>query len=60
MISAGKMIKGDMDMAYGIDRDRIPARTLRGGERIPCLGLGTFGSDKYGPEEIAEAVYGDV
>ncbi|MCI9218297.1 MAG: aldo/keto reductase [Lachnospiraceae bacterium] len=47
-------------MAYGIDRDRIPARTLRGGERIPCLGLGTFGSDKYGPEEIAEAVYGAV
>ena len=47
-------------MASKIDQDRIPKRMLRGGERIPCLGLGTFGSDKYGPEEIAEAVYGAV
>ena len=47
-------------MASKIDQDRIPTRTLRGGERIPCLGLGTFGSDKYGPEEIAEAVYSAV
>ena len=47
-------------MASKIDQDRIPKRMLRGGERISCLGLGTFGSDKYGPEEIAEAVYGAV
>ena len=47
-------------MAYGIEQGRIPTVTLRGGERVPCLGLGTFGSDKYGPEEIAEAVYGAV
>lgn len=47
-------------MANEMEQGRIPMRTLRGGERIPCLGLGTFGSDKYGPEEIAEAVYGAV
>ena len=47
-------------MTNAIEQSRIPMRTLRGGERIPCLGLGTFGSDKYGPEEIAEAVYGAV
>ncbi len=47
-------------MTNAIEQSRIPMRTLRGGERIPCLGLGTFGSDKYGSEEIAEAVYGAV
>ena len=47
-------------MTNAIEQSRIPMRTLRGGERIPCLGLGTFGSDKYGPEEIAEAIYGAV
>ncbi len=52
--------KGHMDMEKKIEQSRIPVRTLRGGERIPCLGLGTFGSDKYGAEEIAEAVYGAV
>ena len=27
---------------------------------MPAIGLGTFGSDKYGAEQIAEAVYGAV
>ena len=44
-------------MQTEIDISRIPKRTLFSGEEIPCMGLGTFGSDKYGPEEIAEAVY---
>ena len=44
-------------MKTGIDISTIPKRTLFSGEEIPCMGLGTFGSDKYGPEEIAEAVY---
>ncbi|MBR3401949.1 MAG: aldo/keto reductase [Parasporobacterium sp.] len=44
-------------MQTEIDISRIPKRTLYSGEEIPCMGLGTFGSDKYGPEEIAEAVY---
>ena len=43
-----------------IDRKMIPVRRLYTGEEIPCMGLGTFGSDKYGPEEIAEAVYGAI
>ena len=42
-------------MQTEIDISRIPKRTLFSGEEIPCMGLGTFGSDKYGPEEIAEA-----
>lgn len=38
----------------------FPGRVLPGGEEIPCIGLGTFGSDKYGADEIAQAVYGAV
>lgn len=35
-------------------------RILYDGTRIPAIGMGTFGSDKYGAEEIAQAVYGGV
>lgn len=47
-------------MTYKIDQARIPRRKLHGGEEIPCVGLGTFGSDKYGAETVSEAVYGAV
>lgn len=47
-------------MAKRIDTKLLPTRRLYTGERIPCMGLGTFGSDKYGPEQIAEAVYGAI
>ena len=47
-------------MTDRIDTSRIPGRRLYTGEQIPCIGLGTFGSDKYGPEQIAEAVYGAI
>ena len=33
-----------------------PTRTLASGGEIPVIGLGTFGSDKYGPEQVAAAV----
>ena len=33
-----------------IDQNKIPRRALYTGETIPAVGLGTFGSDKYGPE----------
>lgn len=32
--------------------------TLKNGLPIPPIGLGTFGSDKYGPDEVAAAVVG--
>ncbi len=35
---------------------RIPHRTLRGGARMPVIGLGTFGSDRYDGQVVAEAV----
>ena len=43
-----------------IDQNKVPKRKLYTGEQIPAVGLGTFGSDKYGPEAISEAVYGAV
>lgn len=43
-----------------IEKKHIPVRALSGGEEIPCIGLGTFGSDKYGADAVAEAVYGAV
>lgn len=39
---------------------KAPTRKLCTGAEIPCIGLGTFGSDKYGSDIIAEAVYGAV
>lgn len=39
-----------------IDPSSIPYRTLYTGARIPAIGLGTFGSDRYNAAEIAEAV----
>lgn len=43
-----------------IDQESIPKRRLYTGEEIPCVGMGTFGSDKYGPQQIADAVYGAI
>lgn len=39
-----------------IDPTLIPSFTLRSGARLPAIGLGTFGSDRYSPSEIAAAV----
>jgi diketogulonate reductase-like aldo/keto reductase len=36
--------------------NRIPQITLSNGYKIPVIGLGTFGSDNYSAEQIAEAV----
>lgn len=44
----------------GVDPGRIPSRVLAGGARMPAIGLGTFGSDRYGAEEVAQAVLGAV
>lgn len=43
-----------------IDPATVPSRTLRSGLRIPAIGMGTFGSDRYGPADIAEAVKGAI
>jgi alcohol dehydrogenase (NADP+) len=43
-----------------IAQNSIPKFTLASGEKIPQVGLGTFGSDKYSPKQIAEAVAGAI
>lgn len=47
-------------MENQINQEKIPYRTLYSGEKIPCMGIGTFGSDKYGADAVSEAVYGAV
>ena len=34
----------------------VPAKTLRSGDKLPTVGLGTFGSDRFTHEEVADAV----
>jgi alcohol dehydrogenase (NADP+) len=42
-----------------VDPRRLPYHELAGG-RIPCIGIGTFGSDRYGAEEVSNAVAGAI
>ena len=43
-----------------IDPNAVPMRTLSNGRKIPCIGMGTFGSDRYGAQEVSEAVAGAI
>lgn len=42
----------------GVDPKSVPKKKLRTGAKVPALGLGTFGSDRFTPEEVATAVIG--
>jgi len=42
----------------GVDPDLVPKKLLDSGAEIPCIGLGTFGSDKISGEVVAESVKG--
>lgn len=42
--------------ADGVDPDAVPKKTLATGAHIPVIGLGTFGSDKYSGDQVAQAV----
>ena len=44
--------------ADGVDPAKVPSRALHTGARIPAIGLGTFGSDRFRGEDIAAAVVG--
>jgi alcohol dehydrogenase (NADP+) len=43
-----------------VHQTQIPRVTLTTGEQIPCIGMGTFGSDRFTPEQISEAVAGAI
>jgi len=44
----------------GVDPSKVPYKTLYTGAKIPAIGLGTFGSDRYSAEQVAEAVKGAI
>lgn len=43
-----------------VDPKIVPCRTLYTGDKMPAIGMGTFGSDRFTPEQISEAVYGAI
>lgn len=42
----------------GVDPAKVPRRVLHTGAVIPAIGMGTFGSDRFSGEQVAEAVKG--
>ncbi|ASB48777.1 aldo/keto reductase [Alkalitalea saponilacus] len=46
----------ESDTEKNIGAESVPKVTLSNGAKIPVLGLGTFGSDNYNANQIAEAV----
>ncbi|HIX64060.1 MAG TPA: aldo/keto reductase [Candidatus Mediterraneibacter colneyensis] len=38
----------------------VPKKKLYTGEEIPCVGMGTFGSDRFTPEQVSNAVAGAI
>lgn len=55
-----KYASGETGQPENVDPVLVPKCRLYTGAEIPAVGLGTFGSDKYSAEEIAQAVYGAV
>ncbi len=43
-----------------VDLNKVPVKTLYTGQKMPAVGLGTFGSDRFSPEQVSEAVYGAI
>lgn len=38
----------------------VPQITLNNGTTVPCIGMGTFGSDRFTPEQVSNAVKGAI
>ncbi|MDR1174983.1 MAG: aldo/keto reductase [Treponema sp.] len=51
---------GISDSGTLIDPKKVPHVRLASGEEVPCMGMGTFGSDKYPPDEVSAAVAGAI
>lgn len=44
----------------GVNPAAVPQRTLYTGAKIPSVGIGTFGSDRFSADEVAKAVLGAI
>ena len=44
----------------GIPPSKIPLIKLSNGTGIPCIGMGTFGSDRFTPTQVSDAVAGAI
>ncbi len=44
----------------GVDASKVPQITLHTGDQVPCIGMGTFGSDRFTAEEVSNAVAGAI
>ncbi len=44
----------------GVEVSKVPQVTLNTGEKVPCIGMGTFGSDRFSAEQVAAAVAGGL
>ncbi len=47
-------------MSFVVDQKSLPVRTLSNGQSIPAIGMGTFGSDRFTPDQVAQAVGGAI
>lgn len=47
-------------MAEFINPALVPKVTLPSGEEVPCVGMGTFGSDRVSADDVSAAVSGAV
>lgn len=44
----------------GVDPKLVPQITLNTGDKVPCMGMGTFGSDRFTAEQVSNAVAGAI
>jgi alcohol dehydrogenase (NADP+) len=43
-----------------VNANQVPQIKLKTGDKIPCIGMGTFGSDHARPEQVSAAVAGAI
>jgi alcohol dehydrogenase (NADP+) len=47
-------------MTFTINPELVPKRKLYTGQEMPCIGMGTFGSDRFTAEQVSAAVAGAI
>ncbi len=43
-----------------VEAAKVPQITLNTGDKVPCIGMGTFGSDRFTAEQVSNAVAGAI